>query len=120
MTYTRSPEYRPDVDVMSPLQTAVSDLVATSTFLSPSLILYDLAEFASLAYMADTSTKLSYVALSKHSMPRMAEIFGRHSTNQDIYEDGTVESLIGVGLRELAYDNSNVPSGILDTDQAQV
>ena len=96
MTYSRSPEYRPDVDVMSPLQSAIADLVETSNSLSLSTIVSDLAEFASLAYIGDTSSKLTYVALSKHSMPKMAEIFGRKSSDQVLYNDGTVESVIGV------------------------
>ena len=96
MTYSRSPEYRPDIDVMSPLQCAIADLVETSHSLSPSTVVSDLAEFASLAYIGNTSTKLTYVALSKHSMPKMAEVFGRHSSDQVLYDDGTVESVIGV------------------------
>ena len=108
MTYTRSPEYRPDVDVMSPLQISASNLLTTSSSLGPSLILSNLAEFASLAYMGNDSTKLTYVALSKYSMPKMAEIFGRHSDEENLYEDGTVESMIGVGLDASLIDRADL------------
>lgn len=120
MTYTRSPEYRPDVDVMSPLQSAVSDLITTSKALSPSVVLSDLAEFASLAYMADTSTKLTFVALSKLAMPKMAEVFGRYSSDPTLYEDGTVESMIGVSYNQVQFTSTNRGLGILDTDQAEI
>ena len=97
MTYSRSPEYRPDIDVMSPLQSAISELVATSNHLSPSSVLSDLAEFSSLAYMRDTSTsKLTFIALSKYAMPTMALIFKRHPAEMALYEDGTVERVMGV------------------------
>ena len=95
MAYTKSPDTRPDVDVMSPLQEAVTNLVATSKHLSVSLILCDLAEFASLAYMREDGAKLSYVAVSKFALPRMATILLQHATSKEIYEDGTIENVIG-------------------------
>ncbi|KAK4688854.1 hypothetical protein P7C73_g1265, partial [Tremellales sp. Uapishka_1] len=95
MMYSRSPEYRPDIDVMSPLQSAVSDLIATSSIHGPSLVLGSLAEFSSLAYMGDTNTKLTYIALSKYSMPKMREIFEKNVEDARLFEDGTVESVIG-------------------------
>jgi hypothetical protein len=104
MTYTRSPEYRPDVDVMSPLQSSICDLVAGSTHLGPSIVLSDLAEFASLAYLGD-SGMLTYVAVSKYAMPKLGEIFGRHWREGPLYEDGTVESVMGVSSLGVARDD---------------
>jgi hypothetical protein len=100
MTYTRSPEYRPDVDVMSPLQSSICELVASSTKLGPSIVLSDLAEYASLAYVGDAASgNLTYVAVSKFAMPRMKEVFARNGEDKELYEDGTVESVLAVSGR---------------------
>ena len=94
MTYTKSPDYQPDTDVMSPLQACVTDLIATSTKLGASIVLSDLAEFASLAYFGEKDTRLSFVAVSKFSLPMMGQVFERCSSEVALYEDGTVESII--------------------------
>lgn len=92
--YTRSPDYRPDVDSMSPLQQAVADLTVKSKS-SPSLTLADLTEYASLAYAGDGAGKITYVALSKYSMPAMAKIFAKVADDLAVYEDGTVDAMLG-------------------------
>ena len=102
MTYTQSPDYRPDVDVMSPLQSAIFDVVSTSRTLKQSIILSDFAQFASLAYLGDSSAKLTYVALSKSSMPKMAELYDLHASDPSLYEDGTVENIISVSISDLS------------------
>lgn len=100
MTYARSPDYRPDVDVMSPLQTKLCQVVANSDILGYSLVLGDLAEFASLAYVGvgdqGTGSKMTYIALSKWSMSKMAEVFDKAWKEKELYEDGTVEEMLGV------------------------
>ncbi|WVQ85868.1 hypothetical protein IAT38_008036 [Cryptococcus sp. DSM 104549] len=97
MTYIHSPDYRPDNDVMSPLQVSVAEVVANSELLGASLVLGDLAEFASLAYMGvgEQGSKLTYVALSKWAMPKIAEVFGKAAGEKELYEDGTVENVLG-------------------------
>lgn len=96
--YSRSPDYRPDVDSMSPLQQAVTDLIikaSKSDNFSASLVLADLTEFASLAYLGDSGGKVSYVALSKYCMPAMAAVFTRVADTAAVYEDGMVDSMLG-------------------------
>lgn len=99
MNYTRSPEYRPDIDSMSPLQQSIAELLASSSKLSPNIILSDLSEFSSLAYAAESASsgsgKLTYVALSKYCMPKISSVFTRNANSEDIYIDGTVESVLG-------------------------
>ncbi|WVQ95482.1 hypothetical protein IAU59_002579 [Kwoniella sp. CBS 9459] len=97
MTYTRSPDYRPDTDTMSPLQTSISSLIGSSSSFSPTIVLRDMAEFMSLAYVGvdEGNTKLTYVALSKWCMPRLAEVFSQHKTENNLYSDGTVETVLG-------------------------
>ncbi|KAK8850458.1 hypothetical protein IAR55_004376 [Kwoniella newhampshirensis] len=99
MTYTRSPDYCPDNDSMSPLQSAVSNLVARSDSFGPSIVLGDLAEFSSLAYMGvaeqSSGSKLTYVALSKWAMPKMGEVLEKKAREKELYDDGTIESILG-------------------------
>ncbi|WWD20641.1 hypothetical protein CI109_105117 [Kwoniella shandongensis] len=99
MTYTRSPEYRPDNDTMSPLQQSISNLVSRSKSFGANIVLGDLAEFSSLAYMGvgeqSMSSKLTYVALSKWAMPKMGEVLEKKARDKTLYEDGTVESVLG-------------------------
>ncbi|ADV19956.1 hypothetical protein I305_00461 [Cryptococcus gattii E566] len=99
MTYARSPDFRPDVDVMSPLQSKLCQVIANSDILGPSLVLGDLAEFASLAYVGvggqGTGSKMTYVALSKWSMSKMMEVFDNDWKEKELYEDGTVEEMLG-------------------------
>ncbi|EJT47942.1 hypothetical protein A1Q1_03177 [Trichosporon asahii var. asahii CBS 2479] len=93
VTYSKSPDYRPDVDVMSPLQKDVAELVASSQ-LGAHLVLCDLAEFASLAYVGSGNPKLSYVALSKFAMPKIFDVFAPVSSDKSLYEDETVEAIL--------------------------
>lgn len=84
--YTKSPDYRPDVDVMSPLQKAVFELVASSTKLAPSIVMSTLAWFISLALRDDgdsstppSSKKPTYVGLSKACMPKIPDLLRKLS-----------------------------------------
>jgi hypothetical protein len=91
VTYSTSPEYRPDVDVMSPLQKAVFDLYSSSTKLTSSLILSDLARFSLLAYEVDVPIQKgrpSHVAVSKACMPAMSRLLRRGKSNQ--LDDSTI------------------------------
>jgi len=96
MTYSRSPEYRLDVDALSPLQAAVVEATSKSRIMPPSLVLSDLADFSSLAYMGEQSAKVTYVALSKYCMPHITAILRTSGSDRAIYDDGTVESVLGV------------------------
>ncbi|ORX41097.1 guanine nucleotide exchange factor in Golgi transport N-terminal-domain-containing protein [Kockovaella imperatae] len=95
MTYDKSPEYRPDTDVMSPLQASITQLICASSHLGSTIVLGDLAEFASLAYIRDEAARVTFVAVSKFSLPKIAEVFQRSAQEQTIFEDGTVESVLG-------------------------
>lgn len=95
MTFEKSTEYRPDVDHTSPLQESILKLVGRSEKLGHNVVLGNLAEWTSLAYIAPTS-KVTYVGMSKWGMPRMREIFDLASKDKSLYEDGTVESILAV------------------------
>jgi hypothetical protein len=81
----------------------------------PSLIMRDLAEFSSLAFLAgfhtqyapvssaesvvptpSTRKQVTYVALSKKTMPTLVELYMRFKHHADVYEDGTLEAVLSV------------------------
>ncbi|WWC98642.1 hypothetical protein V866_005535 [Kwoniella sp. B9012] len=114
MTYTKSTDYRPDIDTLSPLQSSILTLISNSQEFSISQRLNDLAEFASLAYFSagepssaigtgtSTGVKATFVGLTKWSMPKMVDILGENQNStkgkgkgKEIYEDGTIENVLG-------------------------
>ena len=109
LTYSFSPEYRPDIDNLNPVQVAVTEVIQDIDMSSPgvpSLILRDLSEYATLPFMAafdvPSSTtrpqkRVSYIALSKKVMPQLVDLFLRFKTNPEIYVDATLEAILSVG-----------------------
>ena len=81
-----------------------------------SLVLRDLSEYATLPFLAafdiqiplpgsvpsgskgsrTASSRVSYIALSKKTMPLLVDMFLRFKDNTDIYVDGTVEAIFSV------------------------
>ena len=87
---------------------------------SPSLVLCDLSEFATLAFVAafdiggapqisssgasDTQKRtpqkrVTYIALCKYSLSRLVDLFLRFKHELDVYNDGTLEQVLSVSLR---------------------
>lgn len=129
LTYPNSPDYRPDVDSLTPVQVSertvvsspgsvhgipqasVIDIVQAIDLAEsgvPSLIMRDLSEFSSLAFLAGchthpetpapTSTRkhVTYIGLSKKTMPTLVELYMRFKDHAEIYEDGTLEAVLSV------------------------
>ena len=73
---------------------------------SPSLVIRDLSEYATLPFLAafdvqgpksqSPPKRITYIALSKKTMPMLVELFLRFKANVGIYLDGTVESVLSV------------------------
>ena len=74
---------------------------------SPSLVIRDLSEYATLPFLAafevqagpktqSPPKRITYIALSKKTMPMLVDLFLRFKTNVGIYLDGTVESVLSV------------------------
>jgi hypothetical protein len=74
---------------------------------SPSLVIRDLSEYATLPFLAAFDVRsgpksqlpprrITYIALSKKTMPMLVELFLRFKANVGIYLDGTVESVLSV------------------------
>jgi hypothetical protein len=74
---------------------------------SPSLIMRDLSEYATLPFLAafdihslpksQTSQKrITYIAISKKTMPMLVELFLKFKDKAEIYGDGTLEAVLSV------------------------
>ncbi|KAG8741300.1 hypothetical protein FRC12_015712 [Ceratobasidium sp. 428] len=109
--YPASPDYRPDIDALTPVQSVVMDAVLEFKLDFPgvpSLVLTDLSEFATLAFLAAFDVpdpnpglgsgrpprRVTYIALAKRVMPILVEIYGRFKSSPDIYQDGTLDSVL--------------------------
>ncbi|KAI8636873.1 hypothetical protein BD408DRAFT_396694 [Parasitella parasitica] len=126
LVYSTSPQYRPDVDHVSPLQEAVLDAVQTldmNTDGVPPLVLADLAEYMTLAFLSppeDGQNKnrgyippsqrkfstVTYIALNKKCNTLVANLFKAHINTVSLYTEGVFERMIGAyGLpMKLKYD----------------
>ena len=109
LMFTKSPDYRPDVDALTAVQASVLDVVASvdlNVAGVPSAVLSDLAEYTTLAFVAafdpvlpdgrKSLTRVTYVALTKAAMPRVLDLFQRHKEDVRVYEDGAVEHVFSV------------------------
>lgn len=126
LVYSTSPQYRPDVDHVSPLQEAVLEAVQTldmNTDGVPPLVLADLAEYMTLAFLSppeDGQNKnrgyippsqrkfstVTYIALNKKCNTLVADLFKAHVNVLTLYTEGVFERMIGAfGLpMKLKYD----------------
>lgn len=102
------------------LQASVIDIIQAIDLAesgAPSLVMRDLSEFSSLAFLAGfhahatlvsapgspvtpvpTSTRkhVTYIGLSKKTMPMLVELYMRFKDHTEIYEDGTLEAVLSV------------------------
>lgn len=126
LVYSTSPQYRPDVDHVSPLQEAVLEAVQTLDMNTPGvppLVLADLAEYMTLAFLSppeDGQNKnrgyippsqrkfstVTYIALNKKCSALVADLFKAHAQVVSLYSEGVFERIIGAyGLpMKLKYD----------------
>ncbi|KAF8874390.1 hypothetical protein CPB84DRAFT_1817905 [Gymnopilus junonius] len=120
LTYPHSPDYRPDIDALSPVQAVVVDTVVDidlNVAGSPSLVIRDLSEYSTLPFLAafdvqphpknqmsqTPQKRITYIALSKKTMPMLVDLFLRFKENVEIYADGTLESAYSIPVK-LKYD----------------
>ncbi|CAE7121297.1 unnamed protein product [Rhizoctonia solani] len=111
VAYPNSPDYRPDIDGLTPVQSVILDTVLDFDLNLPglpSLVLTDLSEFATLAFLAAFDVpdanpsgdsrkpprRVTYIALAKRVMPVVVEIYSRFKAIADIYEDGTLDHIL--------------------------
>ncbi|EPQ52984.1 hypothetical protein GLOTRDRAFT_139951 [Gloeophyllum trabeum ATCC 11539] len=115
LTYQNSPDYRPDIDALTPVQTVVIDTISDVDLGAsgvPSLVLKDLSEYITLPFVAafdvpvepstaessQTASKprkrITYIGLCKKCMPMLVDLFLQFKDNADIYTDGTLEVVI--------------------------
>lgn len=120
VTWTRSPDYRPDIDAPTPTQAAVLDALDRLSHNIPEVaaaIVSDLAEYSTLPYLATFENqptmpnssrqlpvqKITYIALSKAVMPKSLSLFLQHASTVEIFTSGAAEQLLRVSRRLLSF-----------------
>jgi hypothetical protein len=74
---------------------------------SPSLVMRDLSEYATLPFLAAFDVpvqpksqtppkRITYIAISKKTMPMLVDLFLRFKDQTEIYVDGTLEAVLSV------------------------
>ncbi|SCV74793.1 BQ2448_7822 [Microbotryum intermedium] len=112
LTYSRSPDFRPDIDSLTPLQAAILEVVAVIKLEVPgaaSAVLSDLSEYLTYAFVASfeaepvtmmgmskarTPQRITYVALSKEAMPHVYWLYQRYCEDTTVYDQGAVERML--------------------------
>ncbi|KAG0149101.1 hypothetical protein CROQUDRAFT_74492 [Cronartium quercuum f. sp. fusiforme G11] len=107
VTYTHSPDFRSDVDALSPLQAAVLstlDDIELRTPGAPSALIILLSDLSTLVFSSSfdasdpsssrpTSTHVSYVAICKEAQPRLVKLYAEFRSLPDIYNTGATSQL---------------------------
>ncbi|GAA6010582.1 hypothetical protein JCM10207_007749 [Rhodosporidiobolus poonsookiae] len=111
LTYRRSPDYRPDIDGLMPLQAAVLEVVAVIKLDdvpgAAAAVLADLAEYLTLAFVApfeatpDSSLPgrrapqvVTYIALTKEVMPHVQWLYRKYRADTSVYDEGAVQKML--------------------------
>ena len=118
LTFSVSPDYRPDIDTLTPVQASILEVLAAIKLEIPgaaSAVLTDLAEYLTLAFIAAFDSevdlpgrgarpvqRVSYIALSKEVMPHVLWLFQRFKDDPSIYEQGAVERMFAVRFHLLS------------------
>lgn len=113
VTWNKSPDYRPDVDNITPTQAAVLEAIQRLDQGNAEIAaatLSDLSEYSTLPYLSAfeiqpvmpfTGRKLpvqriTYIALNKAVMPRAASLYLQNQSCLEIYQSGAAEQLLKV------------------------
>lgn len=142
VTWTRSPDYRPDIDSLPPLQAAALEAIQRldqSNIQIASTVLSDLAEYFTLPYLAAfeiepvmprtlrklPKQRITFIALSKAVMPRAASLFLQNQSSPQMYASGAAEQLLKVNFCRSLSPQTNLImlvtlAGSFDTTEAQV
>ncbi|KAJ3718582.1 hypothetical protein DFJ43DRAFT_1159494 [Lentinula guzmanii] len=108
LTYPNSPDYRPDIDALPPVQTVVMTTIGGIDLSGPgvpSLVLRDLSEFATLPFLAafdvapdpkssTPSKRITYIALAKKTMPKLVELCLQFKDRLELYSEGSLEAVM--------------------------
>lgn len=140
LTYSRSPDYRADIDGLMPLQSAILEVVAVIKLDevpgAASAVLSDLSDYLTLAYVSPfeappdgsgrmkQAQRVTFVALTKEVVPHVLWLYQKYRDDASIYEHGAVEKMLSVCCSMLS-DSILLPLtlvallGIRSADEAQ-
>ncbi|KPV73179.1 uncharacterized protein RHOBADRAFT_2872, partial [Rhodotorula graminis WP1] len=112
LTYSKSPDYRPDVDGLMPLQSVVLEVIAVIKLDeipgATSAVLSDLSEFLMLAFTSPfekaaapsaagrtfAPQQVTYVALAKEVMPHVQWLYRKYADDPLVYDQGAVGKML--------------------------
>ncbi|GAA5884135.1 hypothetical protein JCM6882_002154 [Rhodosporidiobolus microsporus] len=112
LTYSRSLDYRADIDGLSPLQAIVLEVVAVIKLDdvpgAAAAVLSDLSEYLKLAFVApfeaepDSSLlgrakvpqQVTYIALTKEVMPHVQWLYRKYREDVSVYQQGAVRRML--------------------------
>ncbi|BGP52111.1 Endocytosis and vacuole integrity protein [Rhodotorula kratochvilovae] len=111
LTYTKSPDYRSDVDGLMPLQSAILEVIAVIKLDdipgATSAVLSDLAEYLMLAFTAPfaksppsglaratAAQQVTYISLAKEIMPHVQWLYRKYADDPLVYEQGAVGKML--------------------------
>lgn len=101
---------------------------------SPSVVLRDLSEYATLPFLAAFDVevvpksqtppkRITYIAISKKTLPMLVRLFIKFKNQPEIYIDGTLEAVLSVSTALLLYlppPNTHMSTGVLDTRETEI
>ena len=141
ITYPFSTDYRPDTDVLPPVQASAFEVFTSVDMSSPTiaaLVLEDLAEYVTLAFtrLSDDlkspglaaahrkqDQKITYVALFKTATTKLVEVYYRFKDEPYIYANA-VEGILAVSRVQPCSERGNadktLPKGIRHTTAIEV
>lgn len=115
LTFSRCPDYRPDIDTLTPVQASILEVIGAIQLDVPgaaSAVLTDLSEYITLAFIAafdsepeapsrfnsrpSPSQRVTYIALTKEAMSHVLWLFQKYKDDRSIYEQGAVERMLSV------------------------
>lgn len=124
LTFARSPDYRPDIDHLTPLQAVILQVIAAIKLDvpgAPSAVLSDLSEYLALAFVGafDSESesgvkgrskvvqRVTYIALTKEVMPHIIWLYAKYKDDKSIYDGGAVERMFYVSCTVSSNQNQN-------------
>ena len=124
LTYAKSPDYRPDVDGLMPLQSVILEVIAVIKLDeipgATSAVLSDLSEFLMLAFTSPfekasapsaggrtfAPQQVTYVALAKEVMPHVQWLYRKYADDPLVYDQGAVGKMLQVRSGPLSLSSS--------------
>ncbi|KAI6040169.1 hypothetical protein EDC04DRAFT_2602691 [Pisolithus marmoratus] len=99
MTYSDSPDYRPDIDELTPFQVSILETVERIELTVPAFHPYQpCASVPSTPMLASARKQVTYIGLSKKVMPSLVDMCLCFGDRTEIYENGKPEAVLSYSI----------------------